>query len=242
VSEPKELWGEDLRDAVIRDCDMTGARITHSMVRDVEIDGIVRRLVVNGVDVTDYVNERDEWFAIRSKLFPTTKADMAAGLAALEAAWLVTIGVARSLPDAALHEQVDGEFSFVETLRHVVFAIDKWFTAPVLGEPFDPMGLPNRGSLEFPFPGLDLAAAPSADDALGRRADRMTKVQQFVDGLTDADDLDRPFDILENGPGHALHDCIGVVMEEAFWHLRYARRDLAALSRSAGGAPPRPAG
>jgi hypothetical protein len=32
--------------------------------------------------------------------------------------------------------------------------MDKWFTSPVLGEPFDPIGLPNTGSVDFPWPGL----------------------------------------------------------------------------------------
>jgi hypothetical protein len=201
------------------------------MVADEEIDAIVRRLVVNGVEVTDYVNERDPWFAIRSRLFPTTRADMVAGLAALDEAWQETIAAARSLPAALLDEQVDGEFSFVQSVRHVVFAIDKWFLAPVLGEPFAPMGLPNTGSLDFPWPGLRYELRPTIDEALAALADRMQRLTAFVDALTDADDLDRPYEILENGPGHALHDCIGVCMEEAFWHLRYARRDLATLSR-----------
>ena len=34
----------------------------------------------------------------------------------------------------------DEEWSFVETLRHLVFAMDKWFTVPVVGEPFHPIG------------------------------------------------------------------------------------------------------
>lgn len=230
MTAPRELWGEDLRGAVIRDCDLTGARVTHSMVADVEIDAVVRRLVVNGVDVTDYVNERDEWFPIRSRLFPTTRDDLVAGLAALEDAWDATIADARTRPEAALHEKVGGEFSFVETLRHVVFAADKWFTAPVLREPFDPMGLPNTGSLDFPWPGLDGDRVPSLDDALAARADRMAGVRAYVDDLGDPLELDREVEILENGPGHTVRDCIGVVMEESFWHLRYARRDLATLT------------
>lgn len=44
--------------------------------------------------------------------------------------------------------------------------IDKWFTVPVLGATFEPMGLPNRGSLDFGFPGLDYDVAPTVDQAL----------------------------------------------------------------------------
>ena len=91
--------------------------------------------------------------------YPTT--DMRATWVAIEAAWADTTNQALALPEAALHESVNGEFTFVESLRHVVFATDKWFTAPILGEPLHPMGLPNRGSLDFPFPGLDLTSTPT---------------------------------------------------------------------------------
>ena len=51
------------------------------------------------------------------------------------------------VPQAAAQASVDGEFSFVQTLRHLAFAMDKWFTVPILGGEFDPMGLPNTGGL-----------------------------------------------------------------------------------------------
>lgn len=49
-----------------------------------------------------------------------------------------------------LHESVNEEWSFVQTLRHLVFAMDKWFTAPILGDRFHPIGLPNTGSVAGP--------------------------------------------------------------------------------------------
>ena len=97
---------------------------------------------------------------------------MRATWAALEAEWAKTITRAQALPEDALHESVDGEWSFVQTLRHLVFAMDKWFTAPILGEAFHPMGLPNSGSVDFPWPGLDYDLSPSVSEALAVRADR----------------------------------------------------------------------
>ena len=81
--------------------------------------------------------------------------------------WDATLERAQQLPEATLHASVNGEFSFVQTLRHLVFATDKWFTAPILGGDYDPIGLPNTGSLDFPWPGLDRAADPSFAEALG---------------------------------------------------------------------------
>jgi hypothetical protein len=221
------FWGAELKGATFRDVDLTGARITHAFVVDVEIDAYVDRLVVNGVDVTDYVNEHDPWSTQRRSLRARTTGELQAAVAEAEEAWASTIALARGLPDDKLHESVDGEFSFVETLRHMVFAIDKWFTAPVLNQPFDAMGLPNRGSLDFPWPGLEYDVRPSTDHALAVLADRMARVDAFV-GSPDVEDADRIVDVLENGP-HSVRDCIGVVVEEGFWHNRYARRDLAKL-------------
>jgi hypothetical protein len=206
---------------------LTGATISHAWLVDVDIDALVDHVVVNGVDVTAYVNERDPWYPLRAMLRPSTPEEMRETCAALDAEWATTLAVARALPERSLHEMVDGEWSFVQTLRHLVFATDKWFTVPILGEPFHPIGLPNTGSIDFPWPGLDHELEPSLDDALAVRADRATRLRDFLDTVATAD-LSRPADVLENG-ANPLHECILTVFEEEFWHNRYARRDLARL-------------
>ena len=221
------FWGAELRGATFRDVDLTGARISHALVVDVAIDAQVDRLVVNGVDVTDFVNERDPWHPLRSQIRAADPDGMRQAWRGLEDAWAETIALAAGLPEPKRHEPVDGEWSFVETLRHVVFAVDKWFTAPVLGAPYDPMGLPNRGSLDFPWPGLDLGRTPTSDEALAAFGDRSALVRDHLAGLGDGD-LDRGVEVLESG-SHPVRECIQVVFEEAFWHNRYARRDLQVL-------------
>jgi len=221
------FWGADMKGARFRDVDLTGARISHAWLVDVEIDALVEQLVVNGVDVTAYVNERDAWYPLRTMLRPTDAAGMRTAWAALEAEWTTTLVLANQLPEDALHESVGGEWSLVETLRHLVFAIDKWFTAPVLGEPFHPAGLPNIGSRDFPWPGLDQGLRPSATEVVAARADRAGRFRAHVDAVS-VDELARPVEVLENGT-HTVHDCIFTVLEEEFWHNRYARRDLELL-------------
>lgn len=224
------FWGADLTGAVFRDVDLTGARISHAWLVDIDIDALVRRLVINGVDVTDFVNERDPWFPLRAMLTPDTPDAARATWAALDAAWAATIADAATLADDRLHESVDGEWSFVESLRHVVFAIDKWLTVPIRGERFDPIGLPNSGSADFAWPGIDPTLRPTTAEALDAQTARFDTVRLTLDALT-ADDLGRTADVLENGP-HSWHDCLLTVFEEAFWHNRYARRDLARLGAS----------
>lgn len=222
------FWGADLRGARFRDVDLTGLRISHALVVDIEIDATVGALVVNGVDVTDYVNERDPWYPLRSMLRPTTAAEARAAWSALEAEWDVTVQQAASLPEDTVHASVDGEWSFVQTLRHLVFAIDKWLNVPILGNRFDPIGLPNSGSVDFPWPDLDHQLAPSFDEARRRHADRVAGVGSFLATFEDSD-FARPIVVLENGSTN-VQDGVFTVFEEAFWHLRYARRDLERLA------------
>jgi hypothetical protein len=188
-------------------------------------------LVVNGVDVTAYVNEHDAWYPLRAMLRPSDPDGASAAWAALEETWAKTITRAMALPDDRLHQSVAGEWSFVQTLRHLVFAMDKWFTVPILGGDFHPIGLPNTGSIELPWPDLDRDATPAATDALEVRADQGARLREFLRSMP-ADDLTRPVDVLENGT-HSVQECLYTVFEEEFWHHRYAVRDLAQLEAAA---------
>ncbi len=221
------FWGADLNGALFRDVDLSGTAISHAWLVDVEVDAFVDRLVVNGVDVTEFVNERDPWYPLRTVLRVSDPQSMRAGLVLLRDAWTAEVERARRLPAEALHASVDGEWTFVQTLRHLVLATDKWFSAPVLGERFHPFGLPNSGSGDVDWPGLDREAAPSLDDVLAVRADQGARLTDYLATVTD-EELARTVEVLENGP-HQVRQCIATVFEEEFWHLRYADRDLSAF-------------
>lgn len=220
--------GVDLRGARFRDVDLSGAGMHGVRLHAVTVDGSIDGLVVNGVDVTEFVNAHDPWYPIRAGLRATDPSAMRREWEALAAAWDETITAARRLPDDRLHVGVDGEWSFVQTLRHLVFAMDKWFTAPVLGEGFDPIGLPNTGSADFGWPGLDPGVDPTFAEVLAVREPRTARLREHLAGLT-AQDLLGEVAVLENGIVPRA-ECYLVVFEEEFEHLRYARRDLATLS------------
>jgi hypothetical protein len=167
---------------------------------------------------------------------PADPAGARAAWTALEQTWAATIARADRLTDAQRHQRVDGEWSFVETLRHLLFAMDKWFTAPILGEGFHPIGMPNTGSVDFPWPDLDRDAAPSYDEVLTARAQHADSFRAWLDDLAAAD-LTREVEVLENGTV-TVHDCVFTVLEEEFEHDRYADRDLAVLESRAGGDRP----
>ena len=221
------FWGADLRGARFRDVNLTDVTISHAWLVDVEVDAFIDRLVVNGVDVTDFVNEHDPWYPLRSVLRVSDPEGMRTGWAALRDQWAATVARAQRLPAEDVHASVDGEWSFVQTLRHLVLAMDKWVSAPILGRGFHPFGLLDSGSTDVAVPDLDREAAPSLSDVLAARAEQATRLADYLADVT-SDDLTRSVDVLDAGP-HLVRDCISTVFEEEFWHDRYAERDLATL-------------
>jgi hypothetical protein len=154
----------------------------------------------------------------------------------IERLWSDAVARARRLPEPARHERVDDEWSFVETLRHLVFATDAWASRTVLD---DPMPYARLGYTRTGYPpedvaatGVDLDARPSFDEVMEVRADRMAVMRRIVDGLTD-DELER-LCARAPGPGYpeeprTVGRCLRVVMNEECAHHQYAVRDLAAL-------------
>lgn len=222
-----EFWGADLRGARFRDVNLADVSITHAWLVGVEIDAFIDRVVVNGVDVTAFVNEHDPWYPLRKVLRFTDPESMRSGWAALTQTWAATVAQAQELPADDVHRSVGGEWSLVQTLRHLVFAMDKWFTAPILGQPLQPLGMPHAGADASLWPDLDHDATPSLDDVLAARTAQSAQLADRLATMT-ADDLTRTVDVAENGP-HLVRDCIATVFEEEFWHNRYAERDLAIL-------------
>jgi hypothetical protein len=140
-----------------------------------------------------------------------------------------------------LHERVEGEWSFIETLRHLVFATDAWVTRALLGEPspWDPLDLPHD---EMPYlPGVprDRAARPSLDDVLALRADRMATVRRVLADLTDEKLAGMTEPVREPGypesQSFAVRRCLRAILNEEWEHRLYAERDLDVLgSRTVG--------
>ena len=102
-------------------------------------------------------------------------------------AWEETVERARRLPEEKLHERVDGEWSFIQTMRHLVFATDSWIRRAMLGDPwpYDALDLPFYEMDEIEGMPNDIDARPSLDEVLALRADRMASVSKVLESLTD---------------------------------------------------------
>lgn len=228
----------DLRGARFTDCDLTGLTIRDGWLVDVSISGYLSNVTVNGVDVAGFVSaELDRRHPERVQLREIQAADdFRAMWDTIEGLWAQATERAGRLPAAALTQQVSEEWSFAQTLRHLVFITDAWASRTVLDEemPYHPIGLPQSWypAADAAALGIDLAAEPGYDDILAARADRMAVIRRIVTGLTD-DGLGRPCR-RSPAPGYpeegaTVADCLGVVMEEEIEHYRFAVRDLTVL-------------
>src|SRR5690606_35680523 len=63
-----------------------------------------------------------------------------AAWAALERTWAATLARVAAMPAGTVDVSVDGEWSFAQTLRHLVFATDMWLGRAILqiDQPFHP--------------------------------------------------------------------------------------------------------
>jgi hypothetical protein len=235
--------GADFTGATFRDCDLRQVKITDSWLVDVRVSGLVGSFVVNDVDVTAFVEgELDRRHPERVQLRELRTADDYRAMQdTIERLWAGTVARAGRLPEPALHQRVDGEWSFVETLRHLVFATDRWAGYMILDNPapYHPLGLPQPDftPADAAALGVDLDAHPSLAQVLEARGTRVTMMRGILDGLTD-DDLERVCPRLP-APGYpeearSVGLCLRVVMKEECEHRRYAVRDLAALEADLG--------
>ena len=223
--------------------DISGSKIRGALLVDVELDGYIRNLTINGVDVGPLVErELDRLYPERAKLKGLdTPEKWAVAWATIETAWKKTVARARKLPPEKLYERVDGEWSFVETLRHLVFALDAWISRPVLGAKghFWPGGLANTDAPPWvsQSTGLDPKAKPSFDEALAAHKERLKLVRDLIAGLTPQELARRCKKNSEGGyPADTskvdVITCLRIALTEEWEHHRFAVRDLAQLKSS----------
>src|SRR5579863_875503 len=136
----------DLGGARFHMVNLTGAKISGSALADVDISGRISNLRVNGVDVVPLVEaELDRRYPDRAKMRPADADGYREAWDILERLWQQTVERARGMAPGLLYERVDGEWSFIETLRHLLFATDAWVSRAILGEPspWHPLDLPH---------------------------------------------------------------------------------------------------
>jgi hypothetical protein len=243
-----ELQGAEFVDADLRGARFVGADLSGVVMRGVQVEGTDidapwllsgdGSLRVNGVDVGPFVDaELNRRFPGRAEQRASDPAGLRSAWAALESTWAATLERAAALPDGAVEVSIDGEWSFAETLRHLVLATDMWLGRGVLeiDQPFHPLGLADVGTAGggsgTPTPP---AAGPSYDEVLEARADRVAMVRDFLAAVTPVDLAAGHRNPHDPAYPETTLSCLHVILEEEWEHLRYAVRDLEAIEAAGG--------
>lgn len=224
----REFSDLDLAGARFRNVNLAGARFAEANLVNARISGLIHGLVVNDVEVAPLIRaEMARRYPERAKLTPTTAAGAREAWSVIESLWSDTKARAGALPEPLLHERVAGEWSFLESMRHLVMVTDGWVLGTVLGrhDHFWPAGvLPSFITDPAPF-GIDPTVDPPLDAVIAAREERMAEVRTLVDGLAD-DDLTR------RCGDHNLLECLWTLFDEEWHHNWFANRDLDTLTEA----------
>jgi len=224
-----------LRNAEMRAVDFSGSRMRGVELVDVDISGEVHNVVVNGVDIAPLVEaELNRRMPQRAKMRPDDSDGFREAWAILEQLWKGTVARAKTFPAAMLHDNVDDEWSFIQTLRHLNFASAAWVGRMALGNasPWHPLDLPWDEAPGWDGIPWDRDVQPSLEEVLTVRRERQAMVRRLLESLTDAQ---LATEVTRSEPGwprladFPLKECLLIVLNEEWHHRLYAERDLDAL-------------
>jgi uncharacterized damage-inducible protein DinB len=213
---------------VMRGVDLTGA----------DIDGQIGGLKINGVEVLPLIEaELNRRHPGREHARSQVLAEQRESFEAALRTWSATLDRVAAMPAGTVDEQVDGEWSVAQTLRHLVFAVDGWVRHGIQGldGAFSAIGLPfSEYDDEARALGVDVAATPSFQEAQTAFADRTAQVRALYDSLTQ-EAFEAPARRLPPWEPETrslpVWRCLGVIANEAWEHHRFAERDLDELER-----------
>ena len=223
----------NFKGATLRFSDVSGVTMRSVDVNGLDIDShdlAFGTLLVNGVDVVPLVEaELNRQFPGRDLQEAQTPQGLREAWVAVQGAWQTTVA---DTPAGLVDAHVEDEWSLSQTLRHLVLATDAWLRGAIQRqeEPFHEIGQIFTGAAEM---GFDTSVfrpdAPDYAEVLAVRADRQRMVTDFLATATPellAEARDDPW----GGDWHpTVGDCVRVILEEEWAHLRYVRRDLALL-------------
>jgi hypothetical protein len=218
--------------AAFREAFFEGARFIGASFENAVIDGAVDGLVINGIQIAPLVEaELDRRNPGRERLRATDPDGMREAWAWLEGLWAETTAAALENPEPSLNLRIDDEWSFLETLRHLLFASETWLGAGILGRTtFHHLGLAGPW-LDPATAGLDPDAAPTIEEVLAARAEQQAMVRDYLATVT-AETLDTesapPEGIAWPPPfPQSVRQRLQVILNEEWWHLQFAKRDMA---------------
>jgi hypothetical protein len=238
-----EFVGVDLRGARFVGADLSGVVMRGVELQRAEIDSPwlfdgENLLFVNGVDVLPLVEaELNRRFPGRGDRHAADPDGLRAAWAALERTWAATLARVAAMPVGTVDVSVGGEWSFAQTLRHLVLATDMWLGRAILGmeQPFHPVGQLDTGTEgDGVHGGVFTAVAPPYAEVLEVRAGRVAMVRDFLATVTP--DLLAAARSNPHGSDYpeTVLSCLHTILDEEWEHHRYAVRDLDAIAAKPG--------
>jgi hypothetical protein len=224
-----EFHRVDLSGARFSNVDLTGATFKEANLVNVRMSGLIIGLVVNDIEVAPLIAaEMVRRYPERAKLTPRDADGVREAWSVIEELWAATRQRVEGLAEPTLHERVGGEWSLLESLRHLVFVTDGWISGTVLGrkDHFHPFGMPPSFLTDVSPFGIDVDADPPSTEVIAAREERMDVVRTLVADLRD-DDLSRPCG------DQTLLACLWTLFDEEWAHNWYANRDLDVLEGGA---------
>jgi uncharacterized damage-inducible protein DinB len=226
--------GSDLSGVVMRGVDVQGADIDAPWLLDGE-----SALRVNGVDVAPFVEaELNRRFPGRADRRVADPDGLRGAWVKLQSTWAATLERVAAMPAGTFEKSVGGEWSFAQTLRHLVRATDMWLGRAVLGieEPFHPFGLADTATEDD---SLDMSAfaavKPSYAEVLEARGNRVAMVRDFLAHVTPDELAATRKNPHDSDYEETTLSCLHVILEEEWEHQRYALRDLDAIDAKSDG-------
>jgi len=238
-SSTKEFEGATFVKASFKGATLRFSDVSGVTMRSVDVDGLnidshdlfFGSLFVNGVDVVPLVDaELNRQFPGRELQKAQTPEGLREGWVAVQSAWQQTVA---ETPLELVDAHVEDEWSLSQTLRHLIPATDAWLGGGILRiqQPFHEIGQIFTGAEGMGFDmSIFRVEAPSYQEILAVRAERQQQVTEFLSSASAellAEERDNPWGGDDWHP--SVGDCLRVILEEEWAHLRYIRRDLALL-------------
>jgi DinB superfamily len=229
----------DLSGIHLHGVSLESATLTDAYLRGTTISGDIEGLSINGVEIGPLVDaELDRRFPDRVRLRATDIEGLRDASSMLEGLWSAATERASRLPWDRQLQRVEGEWSFVETLRHLVCATDCWVSRAIELDrhPYHPWGLVAGIGPELAREmGLDGSATPDLTEVLPVWRQRQQTTRTVLERLTDAELTEvrtAPDEPGHPNGEHAVLYCLHVILNEEWEHHGYASRDLDALEEA----------
>ena len=225
--------GSDLSGIIVRGGDIQGAEIESPWLLD---DG--EPLLINGVNVIPLIDaELNARFPGRADRTATDPDGLRAAWATLESTWARAVDRVATMPEGTMEVSVADEWSFSQTLRHLVMAIDTWLGRAILEQehPYHPIGQPNDDYwTDGNDPAVFATRTPAYAEVLQVWDEKATMVRDFLATITPTELAATRQNPWAPEVPETVLSCLHTIFDESWEHYRYAIRDLDAIEAGHG--------